>query len=478
MYIMNQLKCLFFCLYFYSKLSNFVENSRTRKLMGVGFPLLHQRPKMLPGRVKRWGRVLQAHWLIKRMGGARCFRYLKLCPACDGSFPAGLAFGGWHRGLTSALISFFLYHSSIQPYYLTVGEDVFFSQSIPGRQLSSVSSRGQELEETVLGQPAAQANWTEKDQSEGRSRSELQEWDWWVVTDFLLDLNKRLWLGWDANRASVLFCLQAVFTPKSDTLSLVLSGSPADTSLSEFDNSIFSEPLEETLAAEITETITESLRNASHNLGCSRLLLPDCLQYSISQELLHLSSCEPCGLKGALIDLCIDRGDQDSLCNVEQIVVDASLVPTFHVTLVLRLEAGGLWPKVQKLFKGSRSPQRSGTSPRHRSIQRLSTSFRAIKRKLYSSEDLLIKECCWPNTPGAQFHVDHGKISDTSGTDLLPQKLNLLYTSVLFSGIFSWLLFNQREWCINRESLWILSNTRKVWRMCLRMLSTRNSFCY
>ncbi|XP_008320003.1 DNA damage-inducible transcript 4 protein-like [Cynoglossus semilaevis] len=172
------------------------------------------------------------------------------------------------------------------------------------------------------------------------------------------------------------------------------TGSPADTSLSEFDNSIFSEPLEETLAAEITETITESLRNASHNLGCSRLLLPDCLQYSISQELLHLSSCEPCGLKGALIDLCIDRGDQDSLCNVEQIVVDASLVPTFHVTLVLRLEAGGLWPKVQKLFKGSRSPQRSGTSPRHRSIQRLSTSFRAIKRKLYSSEDLLIKECC------------------------------------------------------------------------------------
>lgn len=162
-------------------------------------------------------------------------------------------------------------------------------------------------------------------------------------------------------------------------------------SLSESDSSFFFYPMEEALAAEVVETITQSLHDASHILCCSKLVLPDFLLHNISQELLHLALSEPCGLRGALIDLCVDRGDQDSLCTVDQIAVDAALVPTFHVTLVLRLESSGLWPKVQKLFKSSRSPQ---TPVRHRDTLRLSSSFRAIKRKLYCSGELLIEECC------------------------------------------------------------------------------------
>ncbi|XP_060942678.1 DNA damage-inducible transcript 4 protein-like [Limanda limanda] len=172
------------------------------------------------------------------------------------------------------------------------------------------------------------------------------------------------------------------------------SGSLADMSLSESDSSLFSDPLEEALATDVRATITQSLNNASHILGCSKLILPDCLLHSISQELLHLATCEPCGLRGALIDLCVDRGDQGSLCTVDQIAVDATLVPTFHVTLVLRPESSGLWPRVQKLFKGSRSQQASGTPLGPRSTLRLSRQFRAIKRKLYSSGELLIEECC------------------------------------------------------------------------------------
>ncbi|XP_044071068.1 DNA damage-inducible transcript 4 protein-like [Siniperca chuatsi] len=168
------------------------------------------------------------------------------------------------------------------------------------------------------------------------------------------------------------------------------TGSVADMSLSE-DSSFLCYPLEETLATEVVATVTQSLNNASHILGCSKLILPDCLLHNISQELLHLAVSEPCGLRGALIDLCVDRGDQDSLCSVDQIAVDATLVPTFHVTLVLRLESSGLWPKVQKLFNGSKSPQ---TFTRHQNTLRLSTSFRAIKRKLYCSGELLIEECC------------------------------------------------------------------------------------
>lgn len=164
-------------------------------------------------------------------------------------------------------------------------------------------------------------------------------------------------------------------------------------SLSEAD--CFCDPMEETLATELVQTIAQSLNNASDTLSCSKLILPDCLLHSISQELLHLAESEPCGLRGALVDLCVDRGDQGSLCTVDQIAVDATLVPTFHVTLVLRLESNGLWPKVQKLFK---SPQTSATPLKHRHTQKLSASFRAIKRKLYCSGELLIEECCWPST--------------------------------------------------------------------------------
>ncbi|XP_028279576.1 DNA damage-inducible transcript 4 protein-like [Parambassis ranga] len=170
------------------------------------------------------------------------------------------------------------------------------------------------------------------------------------------------------------------------------TGSVADLSLSELDSSFFCYPLEETLAAEVVATIAQSLNNASHILGCSKLILPDCLLHNISKELICLAVSEPCGLRGALLDLCVDRGgDQSSPCTVDQIAVDPSLVPTFHVTLVLRLESGGLWPKVQRLFKSSKAPHASASQ--HNTLK-LSTGFRAIKRKLYCSGELLIEECC------------------------------------------------------------------------------------
>ncbi|KAM8852753.1 DNA damage-inducible transcript 4 protein-like [Synchiropus picturatus] len=147
--------------------------------------------------------------------------------------------------------------------------------------------------------------------------------------------------------------------------------------------------LEESLATELLSTITQSLIDASPSLGCSRIILPDCLLLSIHQELVHLAVSEPCGLRGAVVDLCVDKGDQSSLCSVGQITVDPTLVPTFNVTLVLRVESSGLWPKVQRFFRGGKSVQ---SSKRNQMI--LSSSFRAMKRKLYSSAELLIEDCC------------------------------------------------------------------------------------
>ncbi|XP_036394409.1 DNA damage-inducible transcript 4 protein [Megalops cyprinoides] len=169
----------------------------------------------------------------------------------------------------------------------------------------------------------------------------------------------------------------------SDSGSVHLS----DVSVSDSDPDLFYDPMEETLRREVVDLIAHSLTEAKEGaLRCSKLLIPDQLLEHIGQELLHLAASEPCGLRGALIDLCVE---QEDICqSVEQIAVDPYLVPTFQLTLVLRLESGGLWPKIQGLFAS-----KSSSAPTMRNALKLSTGFRVIKRKLYSSEELLIEEC-------------------------------------------------------------------------------------
>ncbi|XP_052356330.1 DNA damage-inducible transcript 4 protein-like [Oncorhynchus keta] len=164
---------------------------------------------------------------------------------------------------------------------------------------------------------------------------------------------------------------------------------PSISSSDDFGNVLYDDLLsmEETLLKELVHLIASSLREAKDGaLRCSKLLIPEKLLEHIGQELLHLAASEPCGLRGALIDLCVEQGE---VCqSMEQIAVDPYLVPTFQLTLVLRLDSGGLWPKIQGLFS-TKSP----SSPVKRQAIRLSTGFRVIKKKLYSSEELLIEEC-------------------------------------------------------------------------------------
>uniref|UniRef100_A0A8C6TAI9 DNA damage-inducible transcript 4 protein n=1 Tax=Neogobius melanostomus TaxID=47308 RepID=A0A8C6TAI9_9GOBI len=167
--------------------------------------------------------------------------------------------------------------------------------------------------------------------------------------------------------------------------SMESSGSRSDLSDSGSDSGdlspnedLFFDPMEEHLLKEVVDLIACSLREAKDSecaLRCSRLLIPEKLLDHIGRELLHLAASEPCGLRGALIDLCIEHGE--SCESVAQLSVDPYLVPTFQLTLVLRLETSGIWPKIQGLF--------SHKSP--------STGFRVIKKKLYCSEALLIEEC-------------------------------------------------------------------------------------
>ncbi|XP_005991436.1 DNA damage-inducible transcript 4 protein [Latimeria chalumnae] len=152
------------------------------------------------------------------------------------------------------------------------------------------------------------------------------------------------------------------------------------------DSEMFFDPQEKQLFTDLMDLLEISLSEAKDSsLRCSKLLIPDQLIAHIGQELLHLAASEPCGLRGALIDLYIEQG---TVCqSVEQIAVDPNLVPTFQLTLVLRLESG-LWPRIQDLFTSGPS-----FTPGFRHALRLSSGFRVIKKKLYSSHELLIEEC-------------------------------------------------------------------------------------
>ncbi|NWH90481.1 DDIT4 protein, partial [Aegithalos caudatus] len=108
--------------------------------------------------------------------------------------------------------------------------------------------------------------------------------------------------------------------------------------------------------------------------------LPGSLQAQVRTELLRLACSEPCGLRGALLDLCVEHGK--ACHDVGHIAADPAVVPTFQLTLVLRLDSR-LWPKIQGLF---------ASGPAFAPLK-LSTGFRVMKKKLYSSEQLLIEEC-------------------------------------------------------------------------------------
>lgn len=175
----------------------------------------------------------------------------------------------------------------------------------------------------------------------------------------------------------------------SDFFFFFKTGSDVSSDLSPSNEDLFYDPMEETILKEVVDLIARSLRDAKDSdcaLRCTKLLIPEKLLEHIGQELLHLAASEPCGLRGALIDLCVEQG---ATCeSMGQLSVDPYLVPTFQLTLVLRLESSGLWPKIQGLFS-TKSP----SAPVVRQAIKLSTGFRVIKKKLYCSEELLIEEC-------------------------------------------------------------------------------------
>uniref|UniRef100_A0A8C5Q6I9 DNA damage-inducible transcript 4 protein n=1 Tax=Leptobrachium leishanense TaxID=445787 RepID=A0A8C5Q6I9_9ANUR len=150
------------------------------------------------------------------------------------------------------------------------------------------------------------------------------------------------------------------------------------------DPELLSDPEGEQLCPSLLKLIKRSLARANiSSLRCSRLLLPDDLIHNLGQELLHLAYSEPCGLRGAIIDLCVEQGK--ACYSAAQITVDPAVVPTFQLTVLLRPDSR-LWPRIQGLFSTKPVPG-SGQS------LKLSPGFKVLKKKFYSSEEFIIEEC-------------------------------------------------------------------------------------
>lgn len=122
-------------------------------------------------------------------------------------------------------------------------------------------------------------------------------------------------------------------------------------------------------------------------LHCSSVLVPEKLTRRIAREVLRLASCEPCGLRGCVlyIHLELEKGCK----RLERIVYDATVVPTFELTLVFKQD-GTAWPSLRDfLFMGT------CFAPTFRHVLKLSPGFRLVKKKLYSSAAGTVIEECW-----------------------------------------------------------------------------------
>ncbi|XP_056156696.1 DNA damage-inducible transcript 4-like protein [Lampris incognitus] len=122
-------------------------------------------------------------------------------------------------------------------------------------------------------------------------------------------------------------------------------------------------------------------------LHCSSVLVPEKLTRRIARDVLRMASGEPCGLRGCVLYVHLE---QEKGCKqLERIIYDPTVVPTFELTLVFKQDPSA-WPSLRDfLFIGT------CFAPGFRHVLKLSPGFRLVKKKLYSSSSAgtVVEEC-------------------------------------------------------------------------------------
>ncbi|XP_018588979.1 DNA damage-inducible transcript 4-like protein [Scleropages formosus] len=137
------------------------------------------------------------------------------------------------------------------------------------------------------------------------------------------------------------------------------------------------EDSEEILQVELAKRIELCLSDAkTSRLHCRELHLPRQLTGRIAHDILRSSADEPCGLRGALIQVFLES--KGTLQPLGTVTPDRSVTPTFELSVVLKADSDG-WPALKQLFVTDK-------------VLRLCPSYKLVKRKLYSSASPVICE--------------------------------------------------------------------------------------
>ncbi|XP_026528477.1 DNA damage-inducible transcript 4-like protein [Notechis scutatus] len=148
-----------------------------------------------------------------------------------------------------------------------------------------------------------------------------------------------------------------------------------------FNEMVFEERTCQNLIRMLENCLSKSKQTRLH---CSRVLVPEKLTRRIAQDVLRLSSTEPCGLRGCIIHVNLETGN---VCKrLDKIVCEPSVIPTFELTLVFKQDNCS-WPSFRSLF-----PRICFTSSYKQTLI-LSPGFRLIKKKLYSLIGTVVEEC-------------------------------------------------------------------------------------
>jgi len=95
------------------------------------------------------------------------------------------------------------------------------------------------------------------------------------------------------------------------------------------------------LVTHLTRELESILRDAkeSHLGGCWQVLLPRALTSQVAQDMMGLSDCEPCGIRGCV--LFVDLDDEGTNRTLGRVIMSAETVPTFEMRLTLRRNSAG-----------------------------------------------------------------------------------------------------------------------------------------
>ncbi|XP_028315783.1 DNA damage-inducible transcript 4-like protein [Gouania willdenowi] len=130
----------------------------------------------------------------------------------------------------------------------------------------------------------------------------------------------------------------------------------------------------QSLTQEVERCLTEAKTSTLH---CQVLLLPRRMTSRVGLDVVQASADEPCGLRGASIQIYIES--KDGLKSVGSVFPDATVTPTFELSMIFKADNDNIWPPLRHLFNTSR-------------VLKLKPEYRLVKRKLYSSASPVIHD--------------------------------------------------------------------------------------